>query len=102
MDPMHNNVAALTAATVFCAGMSVFAHAQSTAQLPDQSSRPSDMIISGCLKSSSNNAGKGAAFYSLEGHMPSQDLYPPSAKPAPEDATAPRATPIAPANTTFS
>ena len=42
---MHNRVAALTAASVFCAGMSVFAPAgaQSAVQLPDQSSRQSDM-----------------------------------------------------------
>jgi hypothetical protein len=103
-DLMHNSVTALTVASLFCAGVSVFAQAgaQSTAPLPDSSSRQSDMVITGCLKSSSSDAARGATVYTLEGRMPRQDIYPPRAKPAAEDATAPHATPITPANTMFS
>jgi hypothetical protein len=100
---MHNSVAALTTACVLSAGLSVLAQAgaQSAARSPDTPARQGNLVISGCLKSSSSETGKGATVYSLEGHMPTQDIYPPSARPAPEDATAPRGTPITPANTTF-
>jgi len=94
-------------ASAFCASVSVFAQAgtQSTGQQANAVSRgqPSEMVISGCLKSSrADIGGKSATMYTLEGRRPSQDSYPPTSKAVPEDATAPRATPITPANTTYS
>jgi hypothetical protein len=102
---MRDSFAGLTVASVFCAGISLLAQAgiQSTGQQPDGPARvqPSDMVISGCLKSSSSDVGKGTTMYTLEGRPATPDANAPGVQALPEVATAPRVAPITPANRTY-
>jgi len=100
---MRFRVAGIAAALVFGGGILVFAQAgpRPTNQQPNDQRQTGEMVISGCLKSSSSEGGK-VTSYTLEGRRPTRDVYPPTLNPAPEDATAPRATPITPANTVYS
>ena len=97
---MRYNVAHLAEAMVLCAGISVSAHAGTSSmhQQPNGRRQPSEMVISGCLKSFRSDGGE-TTIYTLEGRKPHNDSYPPTASAVPEDATAPRATPITPART---
>ena len=100
---MRYSFAGLAVTTTLCACISVFAQAgtPSTDQAPNVRRQPSEMVISGCLKSFASDGG-GVTIYTLEGRKRTTDSYPPSANPVPEDATVPRATPITPANTVYS
>jgi hypothetical protein len=100
---MRYSFAGLAEAMVFCAGISVLAQAgtPTTNQEPSGRRQPSEMVISGCLKSFRSDGGE-VTIYTLEGRKPSNDSYPPTSNAVPQDATAPRATPITPANTVYS
>jgi hypothetical protein len=95
--------AGLTEAMVFCVGICGFAQdaAPSTNRQPNARSQPSEMVISGCLRSFRSDGGE-TTIYTLEGRKPTTNSYPPNSSAVPEDATAPHATPITPANTVYS
>jgi hypothetical protein len=102
---MRYSITGLAAASAFCAGMTVFAQVgtQSTTPLPDGAVRgqPGDMVISGCLKSSSTDTKKGVTIYTLEGRAVRPDGEAPGAQARQEVATAPHTAPITPANTVY-
>jgi len=103
---MRHNFAGLAVAGVFCAGVSIFAQAGAQATAPQQSgtsrAQPSDMVISGCLKSSSSDVGPGGTVYTLEGRAAGVDSNTHAQGVSPEAATESRGTPITPMNGTFS
>jgi len=103
---MRHSFAGLAIASVFCAGVSMSAQggAQPTATQSNESSRPQagEMVISGCLKSSSSDVGPGGTIFTLEGRAAGVDSNTHAQGAAPEAATAPRGTPITPMNGTYS